>query len=132
MPVERMLDILPLEVTPEAGEGTLGTWRFRAGPGLCARITGSLISERVSQANPGRAGRARCQPERFVPWGKTAKGKPRSEPDWGNPAVRDRREAWGNVAHGRPGNPSRNRKGGAGHSGLTVHAPQIYPDCKVL
>ena len=28
MPVQGMFDILPLEVTPEAGEGTLGTWRF--------------------------------------------------------------------------------------------------------
>jgi hypothetical protein len=32
MPVERMGHILPLEVTPEAGEGALGTWRFRTGP----------------------------------------------------------------------------------------------------
>ncbi len=43
MPVQGMCDILTLEVTPEAGEGTLGTWRFRAGPGLCARIAGSLM-----------------------------------------------------------------------------------------
>jgi hypothetical protein len=62
-----------------------------------------------------------------TPWAG-GEGKPRSEPDWGKPAVRDRREAWGNVAHGRPGNPARNRKGGAGHSGLKAHAPQIYPD----
>jgi hypothetical protein len=32
MPVQGMLDIPPPEVTPEAGEGTLGTWRFRTGP----------------------------------------------------------------------------------------------------
>ena len=128
MPVQGMRDILPLTVTPEAGEGTLGTWRFRAGPGLCARITVSLMWERASQANHGCVGRARCQPERFGPRGQAAKGQPRSEPDWGKPAVRDRREAWGNVAQGRPGNPARNRKGGAGHSGLKVHAPQIYPD----
>ena len=128
MPAESVLVALPRPVTPAAGEGALGTWRFRAGPGLWARITGSLMAERVLPANHGRAGRARCQPERFAPWGKAATGKPRSEPDWGKPAVRDRREAWGNVAHGRPGNLARNRKGGAGHSGLTVHAPQIYPN----
>ena len=132
MPSERVLDTLPRTVTPEAGEGALGTWRFRAGPGLWARITGSLMAERVLPANHGRAGRARCQPERFAPWGKAATGKPRSEPDWGKPAVRDRREAWGNVAYGRPGPPARNRKGGAGHSGLTVHAPQIYPNSSYL
>ena len=30
--------------------------------------------------------------------GKAHEGKPRSEPDWGNPTVRDRRGACGNVA----------------------------------
>jgi hypothetical protein len=90
------------------------------------------MQERVSQANHGCAGRARCQPERFGPRGQAAKGKPRSEPDWGNPAVRDRREARGNVAHGRPRNPARKRKRGAGHPGLQVHAPRIYPDFRVL
>jgi hypothetical protein len=34
MPAQGMGDILPPTVTPEAGEGTLGTGRFRAGPGL--------------------------------------------------------------------------------------------------
>jgi len=106
MPVQGMRDILPLTVTPEAGEGTLGTWRFRAGPGLCARITVSLMWERASQANHGCVGRARCQPERFGPRGQAAKGQPRSEPDWGNPAVRDRRGAYGNVATGAGLRPS--------------------------
>ena len=32
------------------------------------------------------------------------------------------------MAQGRPGNPVRNRKGGAGHSGLQAYAPQFYPD----
>ena len=30
--------------------------------------------------------------------GKAREGKPRSEPDWGKPTVRDRRGACGNVA----------------------------------
>ena len=47
--------------------------------------------------------------------GKAHGGKPRSEPDSGNPTVRDRREAPGNVAHGGNVNPPRNRKGGAGN-----------------
>ncbi len=47
--------------------------------------------------------------------GKTRRGKPRSEPDPGNPAVRDRRGAWGNTAYGGTGNPSCNRKGRAGN-----------------
>ena len=47
--------------------------------------------------------------------GKAHGGKPRSEPDSGNPTVRDRREAPGNVAHGGNVNPPRNRKGWAGN-----------------
>jgi hypothetical protein len=42
-------------------------------------------------------------------------GGPRSEPDSGNPTVRDRREAVGNVVYGGNGIPSRNRKGGPGN-----------------
>ena len=42
--------------------------------------------------------------------------EPRSEPDMGNPSVRDRRGASGNVTHGGTRLPRRNRKGGAGHS----------------
>ena len=34
MPSEEVRDISPPEVTPEAGQGALGAWRFRAGPGL--------------------------------------------------------------------------------------------------
>jgi hypothetical protein len=127
MPVQGMRDIPPLTVTLEAGEGTLGTWRFRAGPGLRARITVSLMSERVSLANHSGAGRARCQPERFGPRGQATKGKPRSEPDWGKPAVRDRRGACGNVARGVGLRP--NAKGLDQPPDPKVHAPQIYPDC---
>jgi hypothetical protein len=47
--------------------------------------------------------------------GKAHGGKPRSEPDSGNPTVRDRRGASGNVAHGGNVNPPCNRKGGAGN-----------------
>ncbi len=47
--------------------------------------------------------------------GKAHGEKPRSEPDSGNPTVRDRRGAPGNVAHGGNVNPPRNRKGGAGN-----------------
>ncbi len=48
--------------------------------------------------------------------GKVCEGKPRSEPDSGNPTVRDRRGARGNVAHGGTVLPPRiNRKGGDGN-----------------
>ena len=62
--------------------------------------------------------------------GQTADEKPRSEPDSGNPTVRDRREASGNVAMGAglrarvktlepPPDPK-------------VRAPDFYPDGHVL
>lgn len=58
--------------------------------------------------------------------GKASMGKPRSEPDSGNPTVRDRRGASGNVAMGaglrprtkvldQPPDPN-------------AHASEIYPD----
>ena len=49
MPVQGMLDILLPEVTPEAGEGALGAWRFRTGPRLRTGSAGFLIQERASQ-----------------------------------------------------------------------------------
>ena len=55
--------------------------------------------------------------------GRPASGKwraePRSEPDSGHPTVRDRRGALGDVTHGEPRNPIRNRKSGLGHSSPT-------------
>ncbi len=58
--------------------------------------------------------------------GKTSRGKPRSEPDSGNPIVRDRRGAWGNVVHGGNVNPPRNRKGGDGNPPPTgARAPAL-------
>ena len=47
------------------------------------------------------------------------RAEPRSEPDSGNPTVRDRRGALRNVIHGEPRNPLRNRKSGTGHSSPT-------------
>ncbi len=44
------------------------------------------------------------------------RAEPRSEPDSGNPTVRDRRGALRNVIHGEPRNPLRHRKSGTGHS----------------
>ena len=51
--------------------------------------------------------------------GKVQGGKPRSEPDSGNPTVRDRRGASRNVTHGGTVTPGRNRKGGHGNPSPT-------------
>ncbi len=53
------------------------------------------------------------------------RAEPRSEPDSGNPTVRDRRGALRNVTHGGTRNPLRNRKSGTGHSSPTGARAQL-------
>src|SRR6266700_5016578 len=65
----------------------------------------------------------------FVLAGKATAGRPRSEPDWGNPTVRDRRGACGNVDHGGIKHPPRVSKERVLESlRLKLCAPQFYPD----
>ena len=73
------------------------------------RSEGELVGK------PARAGAYVGQHLSFATVGKAREGKPRSEPDSGNPTVRDRREALGTVAHGGIVIPPRNRKGGSGN-----------------
>ena len=55
--------------------------------------------------------------------------RPRSAPDWGHPAVRDRRGACGNVDHGGTRHPPRvSKERGLETLRLKLCAPQIYPD----
>src|SRR6266699_5695343 len=54
---------------------------------------------------------------------------PRSELDWGNPTVRDRRRACGNVDHGGIRHPPRLSKERVLETlCLKLCAPQFYPD----
>ncbi len=69
----------------------------------------------------------------LVLYGKATKGRPRSEPDSGNPTVRDRREACGNVDHGGIRNPPRiSRERVLETLHLKLLAPQFYPDLVLL
>src|SRR5262249_3174987 len=62
-------------------------------------------------------------------YGKATVGRPRSEPDWGKPTVRDRRGACGNVDHGGTRHPPRVSKERVLETlRLKLCAPQIYPD----
>jgi hypothetical protein len=61
--------------------------------------------------------------------GRQREDKPGSAPDSGNPTVRERRGAWGNVAYGGTRNPPYRPKGyGSETLPLRDGAPQIYPD----
>src|SRR5262249_16170732 len=62
-------------------------------------------------------------------YGKATVGRPRSEPDWGKPTVRDRRGACGNVDHGGTRHAPRVSKERVLETlRLKLCAPQIYPD----
>src|SRR5262249_52435212 len=68
----------------------------------------------------------------FARYGKATAGRPRSEPDWGKPTVRDRRGACGNVDHGGTRHPPRVSKERVLETlYLKLCAPQIYPDHSV-
>ena len=58
-----------------------------------------------SMSKPRAGGVYACQRFSLIARRKGSWRKPRSEPDSGKPTVRDRRGAWGNVAHGGPRNP---------------------------
>jgi hypothetical protein len=59
--------------------------------------------------------------------GKSCMGEPRSEPDSGNPTVRDRRGARGDMAMGVGLRPT--SKGVEEPPNPKARAPRIYPDC---
>ena len=95
--------------------------------GAVNRVTGSnRITETSVRGEPSLSGVDVSQRLNLISVGKTYTGEPRSEPDSGNPTVRDRRGALGDVAMGaglrprpkvldKPPDP-------------TVHASEIYPD----
>jgi hypothetical protein len=94
-------------------------------PGHCR--AGEQWSARGSK--PSRVGVYVGQHLSFARDGKATAGRPRSEPDWGNPTVRDRRGACGNVDHGGTRTPPRVSTERALETlRLKLCAPQFYPD----
>ena len=61
--------------------------------------------------------------------GKAHEGKPRSEPDRGKPAVRDRRGACGNVAATGAGLRPIGKPMEKPPDPTVAGAPHFYPDC---
>jgi hypothetical protein len=72
-------------------QGALGTWRSQCSARTLSRDHAALEAGTSSLVN--RRGRGVCRSVLKLrrESGKTHEGKPRSEPDWGNPTVRDRR-----------------------------------------
>ena len=129
---EETPDVSCLAVTPAGSKGALGTWRSQGGSRTLRRDQAALEAGTRSWVNQRVRGvrMSVLEPRRDL--GKTCEGKPRSEPDWGNPTVRDRRGACGNVDHGGTRNPPRLSKERVLETlRLQSCAPQIYPDLRL-
>src|SRR4051794_38928813 len=121
-----MRDIPPSGVTPAGGRRGSGRLAVLGRPRTQSRDHRTLEIGTSFAENCGGMGRARSQPERFDCRGKSAKGKPRSEPDSGDPTVRDRRGARGDMAMGVGLRPT--AKAVDEPPNPKARAPRIYPD----
>ena len=88
------MDITLKAVTLASGKGTLGTWRSQAGQ---RRESEELAFSDEPEGKLEMSGVYASQRLSFLMCRKTFRGKPGSEPYSGNPTVRDRRGACGNV-----------------------------------
>jgi hypothetical protein len=100
MPFDVTHDVAPLMVIPAAGKGALDTWRSRGRSDSRTQSRGVIAIRSWGEpaSKPGAGGVYARQRLSLAAGGKVSGGKPRSEPDSGNPTVRDRRGASGNVA----------------------------------
>ena len=96
--------------------------------GAVNRATGSnRISGTSMQGEPSVSGADVSQHLNLIMVGKACMGEPRSEPDSGNPTVRDRRGASEDVAMGAGLRPR--PKGLDKPPDPTAHASELYHDC---
>src|SRR4051794_27587242 len=126
MPSEGMRDIPPSGVTPAGGRRGSGHLAVLGRPRTQSRDHWTLETGTSFVEDCGGPGRARSQPERFARRGKSAKGEPRSGPDSGDPTVRDRRGARGDMAMGVGQRPT--AKAVDEPPNPKVRALRIYPD----
>src|ERR1700688_4939585 len=97
-PFQKAREAFVMAVTPAGCKGALGTWRFQGGSRTLSRDLAALEAGTSSWVNQRWRGVCMSGLELRRDSGKIHEGKPRSEPDWGKPTVRDRRGACGNVA----------------------------------
>jgi len=120
------VDITLKAVTLASGKGALGTWRSWAGQRRTSEEPAFLDEPEGTRAMSGVDASQRLS---FLMFGKTFRGKPGSEPYSGNPTVRDRRGACGNVGDGGTRHPPRISKERVLVTlCLKSRAPQFYPD----
>jgi hypothetical protein len=127
MPADGMPDIPAREVTPL--ERAKGLWAFdrpREVPGQCRAgeprgahgskplWEGAYVGQHLSFARLGKA--------------TNGSARSRSEPDWGNPTVRDRRGACGTAAVRGVGLRAAGKPAEEPPNPTAVRAPHFYPD----
>ena len=126
---EETLDVSCRAVTPACSKGALGTWRSQRGARTLSRDYAALEAG-TSSWLVNQRGRGACRSVlklRRVS-GKAHEGKPRSEPDWGNPTVRDRRGACGIVVSMGAGLRPSGKPLDVPPDPAATCAPHFYPD----
>ena len=125
---EETLDVSCMAVTPPRSKGALGTWRSQCGARTLSRDHAVLEAGTSSLVN--QRGRGVCMSglELRRESGQTHEGKPRSEPDWGNPTVRDRRGACGIVVSTGAGLRPSGKLLDRPPDPAVMCAPHFYPD----
>ena len=128
MSYEETLDVSCMAVTPACSKGALGTWRSQCSARTLSRDHAALAAGTSSLVN--RRGRCVCRSVLKLrrESGKTHEGKPRSEPDWGNPTVRDRRGACGIVVSMGAGLRPNGKLLDRPPDPAVTCAPHFYPD----
>ena len=129
MSYEETLDVSCMAVTPACSKGALGTWRSQCSARTLSRDHVALeVGTSSWLANQRERGVCRSVLKLRRESGKAHEGKQRSEPDWGNPTVRDRRGACGIVVSMGAGlRPSRKLLDRPPDPAVTC-APHFYPD----
>jgi hypothetical protein len=125
---EETHDVFCMTVTPACSEGALGTWRSQGGPRTLSRDKPAFEVGTRSWVNQRGWGvrMSVLKPRRES--GKAHEGKPRSEPERGNPAFRDRRGACGNVATTGAGLRPIGKPLDRPPDPTVACAPHFYPD----
>jgi hypothetical protein len=113
------LDTILKRVTLVSGKGALGTWRSQAGQ---RRVSEEPAFSDEPEGKQEMSGVYASQRLSFLMFRKAFRGKPGSEPYSGNPTVRDRRGACGNVDASRARRSSIPTPPGAG---VTAYPPGL-------
>jgi hypothetical protein len=125
---EETRDVFCMTVTPACSEGALGTWRSQDGARTLSRGKAAFEAGTRSWVNQRWRGVCMSVLELRRVSGKAHEGKPRSEPERGNPAFRDRRGACGTVANLGSRTEAQRETAGDATVPYVRGAPHFYPD----